>query len=60
VYYPLPLHLQPCFRALGHGPGDFPHAERAAAEVLALPVYPELPEASLDRVVDALVDFYGV
>ena len=60
VYYPLPLHLQPCFRALGHGPGDFPYAEKAAAEVLALPVYPELPEASLDRVVDALVDFYRV
>ncbi len=60
VYYPLPLHLQPCFRALGHGPGDFPHAERAAAQVLALPIYPELPEGAQAQVVAAVRGFYGV
>lgn len=60
VYYPGPLHLQPCFADLGHGPGDFPHAERACAEVLALPVHPELPPGALERVVGAMRAFYGV
>jgi dTDP-4-amino-4,6-dideoxygalactose transaminase len=58
VYYPLPLHLQPCLKDLGHREGDFPEAERAAREVLALPVYPELTAAQQDRVVDGLVSFY--
>jgi dTDP-4-amino-4,6-dideoxygalactose transaminase len=44
VYYPLPLHLQPCFRYLGGKEGELPVTERACREVLALPVYPELPE----------------
>lgn len=60
VYYPHPLHLQPCFADLDHGPGDFPHAEQACAEVLALPIYPELPADDLARVVAAITGFYGV
>ncbi len=59
VYYPVPLHLQPCFRELGGREGQFPHAEQACREVLALPVYPELGEEQQRRVVDVVNDFYG-
>jgi dTDP-4-amino-4,6-dideoxygalactose transaminase len=57
VYYPVPLHLQPIYASLGHKVGDFPHAERAAKEVLSLPMYPELQAEQIARVTDAIAEF---
>lgn len=59
IYYPVPLHLQPCFRYLGHGPGDFPVAEQAARSALALPVFPGLRADEQERVADSIHDFYA-
>jgi dTDP-4-amino-4,6-dideoxygalactose transaminase len=57
VYYPYPLHLQPLYASLGHKPDDFPHSERAAQEVLSLPMYPELRNEQIARVVETIGEF---
>ena len=59
IYYPLCLHEQAALRSLNYRTGDFPEAERAAAEVLALPIYPELRESEQDEVVEAIRTFYS-
>jgi dTDP-4-amino-4,6-dideoxygalactose transaminase len=59
VYYPIPLHLQPCFAYLGYSAEDLPESERAAQEVLALPMFPELTEAEQKCVVENIAEFYS-
>src|SRR5277367_1593762 len=58
LHYPVPLHLQKCYASLGHKPGDFPVAEKAARECLSLPIYPELTDAQILRVAEVVKDFF--
>jgi len=58
VHYPIPLHLQKAYANLGHKPGDFPVAEKAARECLSLPIYPELTDAQIGRVVEVVKQFF--
>jgi dTDP-4-amino-4,6-dideoxygalactose transaminase len=58
VYYPISLHQQECFKALGYGTGDMPKSEAAARESLALPIYPELTAAQIRYVADSISEFY--
>jgi dTDP-4-amino-4,6-dideoxygalactose transaminase len=59
IYCPTPLHLQPSFAYLGHREGDLPESEKAAREVLALPMLPELTDSEQVSVVDAIAEFYS-
>jgi dTDP-4-amino-4,6-dideoxygalactose transaminase len=59
IYYPLPLHLQPCFQYLGYREGQCPESERAAREVISIPIYPELTESQLEHVAGAIREFYS-
>ncbi len=59
IYYPVPMHLQKCFAYLDYGEGDFPESEKAAKEVLALPVYPELTDEMKDCVAETILSFLG-
>ena len=59
IYYPVPLHLQPCFSSLGYRVGELPTTERLADQVLALPMHPDLTAAQQERVVGEIADYLG-
>ncbi len=59
VYYPVPLHLQPCFAHLGYQRGALPHTEQAMDRVISLPIYPELSDAQQDAVIGAVKEFFA-
>ncbi len=59
IYYPVPMHLQKCFAYLGYKEGDFPEAEKAAKEVMALPIYPELTDEMKDCVAETILSYLG-
>ncbi len=58
IYYPIPLHLQPAFKYLGHKKGDFPESEKAADEVLSLPIYPEISKKEQDFIIEKIRRFF--
>jgi dTDP-4-amino-4,6-dideoxygalactose transaminase len=58
LHYPVPLHLQKCYASLGYRAGDLPNAEKAASQCLSLPIYPELTEAQIQRVVAVIKEFF--
>lgn len=58
VYYPLPLHMQPCFSSLNYREGDFPNAEQACSEVLSLPIFPELEKEEIEYTIENILEFF--
>lgn len=60
IYYPIPLHLQPVFKELGYNEGDLPETEKAAKEVLSLPMFPELKRAQQDYIIEKIAEFYSI
>jgi dTDP-4-amino-4,6-dideoxygalactose transaminase len=60
VHYPIALHLQPAYRGLGYGRGDFPVAEELADTILSLPMFPELTDAQIDRICGVINDYPGL